>query len=148
MTEPRIPIKTKFLSKIELFLLNTMNFLVKFKPQTEELEKDLLSGKVDTVIVSTIEKNGNIREQAFENFSFLEDQIEAEKRDCYVFSIVSFLYGSETLEDVFQHYTGKIYYTLDKYSELKKTRDQMRRDIGDGTNLLGRMIIVTAYKTK
>ncbi len=123
-----------------------------FTPHNEQLKNDLLSRKVDNVIVSTIDGD-EITDLVYQDFIFCDGTIQARAEETPLYWLVSFMAGPEveTIGDIFKHYDGEIYHTIDKLDVLNKTRSQLAEICGkDGkdTKSVGVITIVTAFDSK
>ena len=124
--------------------------LVIFTPHNEQLKNDLLSRKVDNVIVSTIDGN-KIIDLVYQDFIFCDGVIQASVENAPLYCPVFFIEDDETIEDIFKRYDGEIYHTVDKLSVLNKTRSQLVEicgEEGENAESLGEITIVTAFDSK
>nr|QBK90991.1 MAG: hypothetical protein LCPAC201_02920 [Pithovirus LCPAC201] len=127
--------------------------LVIFTPHNEQLKKDLLSRKVNNVVVSTIGANDEITDLIYQDFIFHDDTIQARAEKTPLYWFVSFMAGPEveTIGDIFKCYDGEIYHTIDQLDVLNKTRSQLAEICGkDGkdTKSVGKITVVTAFNSK
>jgi len=125
--------------------LSTKNHIMTtFAYSCQELMGDLNKGKIDRVIVTTIDKtNGAIIDMAYKNFRSAATRFVADSEKVGIFSLVDFMHpGCNSLHDIFTKYDGEIYYT-NNMKHLKLTREELHIT----PKLTEDVVVITAYNS-
>lgn len=130
--------------------LSTDQFVI-FTPHNEQLKNDLLSRKVDNVVVSTISTDDKVTDIIYLDFIFCDDRIQARVEERPSYSLVCFLEDDETIESLFKGYDGEIYHTIDQLDILSKTKSQLaeiRGKYGENAESVGEITVITVSNSK